>query len=159
MSALSPAPLLQPTLGIIRLPHATGLDLPAYETAGSVGLDLRAALPEGQEICLEPCKYILVPTGLIFELENGFEAQLRPRSGLALKHGISVLNTPGTIDSDYRGEVQVILINSGQTNFIIQRGMRIAQAVIAPVTRVRIEERTHFAQTARGEGGFGSTGI
>jgi len=150
---------IKPVLGIVRLSHAHGLDLPAYETSGSVGLDLRAALENGQEIRLAPGARCLVPTGLIFELEAGFEAQVRPRSGLALKHGISVLNTPGTIDSDYRGEVQVILVNLGRQDFIIERGMRIAQAVIAPVTQVKIEERREVSQTARGAGGFGSTGL
>jgi len=155
MSASSP----KAVLGVIRLAHAQGLDLPSYETAGSVGLDLRAAIVEGEDINLACGERILVPTGLIFELENGFEAQLRPRSGLALKHGISLLNAPGTIDSDYRGEVQLLLVNLGAQNFVIQRGMRIAQAVIAPVTRVMIEERDHFSQTKRGAGGFGSTGL
>jgi len=157
VSHIKPAP--GPILGIVRLAHASGLALPAYETEGAVGLDLRAATPEGQDIILEPLKRILVPTGLIFELEDGFEAQIRPRSGLALKHGISVLNTPGTIDSDYRGEVQVILINHGDQSFTIQRSMRIAQAVIAPVTRVMIEERQAVSTTGRGGGGFGSTGF
>jgi len=147
-------------LGIIRLAHAQGLELPAYETSGSAGLDLRAAIAEGEKICLAAGARCLVPTGLVFELETGFEAQVRPRSGLALKHGISVLNTPGTIDSDYRGEVQVILVNLGDRDFVIERGMRIAQAVIAPVTQVQIEERRAVSLiTTRGAGGFGSTGL
>jgi len=149
----------KPLLGIIRLPHAEGLDLPAYESEGAVGLDLRAATPEGQDIILAPSQRLLIPTGLIFELMEGFEAQIRPRSGLALKQGISVLNAPGTIDSDYRGEVQIILINHGENPFTISRGMRIAQAVIAPVTKVIIEERKAISKTGRGGGGFGSTGL
>jgi len=149
----------QSVLGVIRLEHANGLDLPAYETAGAVGLDLRAALKEGEELILPPGERRLVPTGLIFELNEGFEAQIRPRSGLALKSGITVLNSPGTIDSDYRGEVQVILINHGDAAFAIVRGMRVAQAVIAPVTKVVIEERDRVTQTGRGGGGFGSTGL
>jgi len=149
----------QPILGIVRLTHAEGLDLPAYESEGAVGLDLRAATPAGQDIVLAPSKRLLIPTGLIFELAENFEAQIRPRSGLALKHGISVLNTPGTIDCDYRGEVQVILVNHGDEDFMLRRGMRIAQAVIAPITRVVIEERGVISQTGRGGGGFGSTGL
>jgi len=148
-----------PVLGIVQLAHASGLKLPTYETEGAAGLDLCAATPEGQDIILAPAKRLLVPTGLVFELKDGFEAQIRPRSGLALKHGITVLNTPGTIDSDYRGEVQIILINHGDEPFTICRGMRIAQAVIAPVTRVVIEERQAVTKTGRGVGGFGSTGL
>ena len=147
-----------PTLGLVRLPHAEGLPLPAYETAGAAGVDLRAALPEDRQIILLPGKRVLVPTGLIFEIPEGFEGQIRPRSGLALKYGITCLNTPGTLDSDYRGEVQVLLINHGEEDFAITRGMRIAQLVIAPVTQVVIEERVKVGDTGRGEGGFGSTG-
>jgi len=150
---------IRPILGIIRLEWAQGLELPAYETSGSAGLDLRAAIAEGEKICLAAGARCLVPTGLIFELEVGFEAQIRPRSGLALKHGISVLNTPGTIDSDYRGEVQILLVNLGTQDFVIERGMRIAQAVIAPVTQVQIEERHAVSPTKRGAAGFGSTGL
>lgn len=147
-----------PTLGVVRLPNAEGLDLPAYETAGAAGMDLRAAVPEDRPVVLLPGRRGLVPTGLVVEIPDGFEGQVRPRSGLALKHGITCLNTPGTIDSDYRGELKVILINHGDEEFAITRGMRIAQMVIAPVVQARIEERTHAAATTRGDGGFGSTG-
>lgn len=158
MSSNSSSPSHHPKLGIVRLEHAEGLELPAYETAGSAGIDLRAAVPEDRQIVLLPGRRTLVPTGLIFELEEGFEAQIRPRSGLAFKNGITVLNTPGTIDSDYRGEVKVILINLGDDDFRIERGMRIAQAVISPVVQVQIEERAVVSETTRGAGGFGSTG-
>jgi dUTP pyrophosphatase len=146
------------TLPIVRLPHAQGLDLPAYETAGAAGLDLRAAIPEDRKLILLPGRRMLVPTGLVLEIPEGHEGQVRPRSGLALKHGITCLNTPGTIDSDYRGEVQVLLVNLGDEDFAITRGMRIAQLVIAPVARVGVEERSLAGETARGGGGFGSTG-
>ncbi len=146
------------TLRILRLPHAEGLALPAYETAGSAGMDLRAAVPEDAPMTLEPGARALVPTGLKIALEQGWEAQIRPRSGLALKHGISAPNTPGTIDSDYRGEVGVILINLGQVPFIINRGDRIAQMVIAAVAQATVSEVDSLDDTARGAGGFGSTG-
>jgi dUTP pyrophosphatase len=149
---------LAPLLGIVRLPHSEGLPLPAYETQGAAGMDLRAAVPEDRPILLLPAKRALVPTGLIMEVPAGFEAQVRPRSGLALKHGITCLNTPGTIDSDYRGEVMVLLVNHGDEDFEISRGMRIAQMVVAPVVRVAVEERDLSSATARGAGGFGSTG-
>jgi dUTP pyrophosphatase len=152
------ASIITPTVGIVRLPHGEGLDLPAYETAGSAGMDLRAAVPEHEPLRLMPGARALVPTGLILELPEGFEAQVRPRSGLAFKHGITCLNTPGTIDSDYRGEVQVLLVNLGEDAFDIARGMRIAQMVVAPVVQVRIEERSLASETQRGTGGFGSTG-
>jgi len=147
-----------PTIGIVRLPHGEGLDLPSYETAGAAGMDLRAAVPDDRPIILLPGRRVLVPTGMVVEIPHGFEGQVRPRSGLALKHGITCLNTPGTIDSDYRGELKVILVNHGDEEFSVTRGMRIAQMVIAPVVQARIEERTHAAETARGAGGFGSTG-
>jgi dUTP pyrophosphatase len=150
----NPAPLL----GIVRLPHSDGLPLPAYETEGAAGMDLRASVPEDRPILLLPGKRALVPTGLVVEVPAGFEAQIRPRSGLALKHGITCLNTPGTIDSDYRGEVMVLLVNHGDEDFEIGRGMRIAQLVVAPVVRAAIEERSLSSATARGAGGFGSTG-
>lgn len=158
MSANSSSSSTHPKLGIVRLEHAEDLELPAYETAGSAGIDLRAAVPEDRQIVLLPGRRTLVPTGLIFELEEGYEAQIRPRSGLAFKNGITVLNTPGTIDSDYRGEVKVLLINLGDDDFRIERGMRIAQAVISPVVQVKIEERRVISETERGAGGFGSTG-
>jgi dUTP pyrophosphatase len=158
MVTSSITPAAAPIMGLVRLPHSEGLPLPTYETAGAAGVDLRAALPEDRKIILLPGKRVLVPTGLIFEIPAGFEGQVRPRSGLALKHGITCLNTPGTIDSDYRGEVQVLLINHGEEDFAITRGMRIAQLVIAPVIQARIEERVELAETSRGAGGFGSTG-
>lgn len=139
---------------IKRLPNNEDLPLPAYETAGSAGMDLRAA--EG--ITLKPGARHLVPTGLSIALPHGFEAQVRPRSGLAVKHGVTVLNSPGTIDSDYRGEVKVPLINHGQDDFIIARGDRIAQMVIAPVTQISWTEVSALDETVRGTGGFGSSG-
>jgi dUTP pyrophosphatase len=134
------------------------LPLPSYESAGAAGMDLRAAVPDDHPILLLPGKRALVPTGLVMEIPAGYEAQVRPRSGLALKHGITCLNTPGTIDSDYRGEVMVLLVNHGDEDFEISRGMRIAQMVVAPVVRVAVEERDLSSATARGAGGFGSTG-
>ncbi|MEF0940058.1 dUTP diphosphatase [Rhizobium sp. BR 362] len=149
----------RPTLNLIRLAHGQGLDLPAYETKGAAGMDLRAAVEEDATLTIAPGKRTLVPTGFIMEIPEGFEAQIRPRSGLAFKHGITCLNTPGTIDSDYRGEVKVLLINLGDEPFDITRGMRIAQMVIAPVTQARIAEITEASETSRGAGGFGSTGV
>lgn len=146
------------TLRIQRLPHAEGLALPAYETTGSAGMDLRAAVPEDAPLTLEPGARALVPTGLKIALEQGYEAQVRPRSGLALKHGLTCLNSPGTIDSDYRGEVGVILINHGQEPFVIRRGERIAQMVIARHEQVEVVEVDTLDETVRGAGGFGSTG-
>ena len=139
---------------IKRLPNNEDLPLPAYETAGAAGMDLRAA----ESITLRPGARHLVPTGLSIALPQGFEAQIRPRSGLAVKHGVTVLNSPGTIDSDYRGEVKVPLINHGQEDFVIARGDRIAQMVIAPVTQVSWTEVSMLDETARGAGGFGSSG-
>jgi dUTP pyrophosphatase len=147
-----------PALGLVRLPHGQELELPAYETSGSAGMDLRAAVPEDRPLLLLPGRRALVPTGLIFEIPEGFEAQIRPRSGLALKNGITCLNTPGTIDSDYRGEVKVLLINLGDDDFYVTRGMRIAQVVVAPVVQLDVEEHQHATETVRGAGGFGSTG-
>jgi len=149
---------MNPRISVKRLPHAEGLPLPAYETPGSAGMDLRAAPPEGEPIVLKPGARAMVPTGLCIALPQGFEAQVRPRSGLAAKAGITCLNTPGTVDSDYRGEVKVILINLGQEDFVINRGERIAQMVIAPVTQAAWEEVADLDETARGAGGFGSTG-
>jgi len=146
------------TLRIQRLPHAEGLALPAYETTGSAGMDLRAAVPEDAPLTLEPGARALVPTGLKISLEQGHEAQVRPRSGLALKHGLTCLNSPGTIDSDYRGEVGVILINHGQEPFVIRRGERIAQMVIARHEQAEVVEVDTLDETVRGVGGFGSTG-
>ncbi|CAH0339215.1 dUTP diphosphatase [Rhizobium sp. CECT 9324] len=150
---------IRPTLNLLRLPHAEGIDLPAYETRGAAGMDLRAAVADDAPMVLSPGKRALVPTGLIFEIPDGYEAQIRPRSGLAFKNGITCLNTPGTIDSDYRGEVKVLLINLGDEDFTISRGMRIAQMVIAPVTQARIAEVSETSGTQRGTGGFGSTGV
>jgi len=146
------------TVRVERLAHAEGLPLPAYETTGSAGMDLRAAVPEDAPLTLQPGARALVPTGLKVALEPGFEAQVRPRSGLALKHGLTCLNSPGTVDSDYRGEVGVILINHGQEAFVIKRGERIAQMVIARHEQAAMVEVETLDETARGAGGFGSTG-
>lgn len=145
-------------LPILRLPHAEGLPLPAYQSAHAAGFDLVAAVPEDGSITLDPGERVLVATGLVFELAQGYEAQIRPRSGLALKHGVTVLNSPGTIDADYRGEVKVLLINLGKAPFLVQRGDRIAQAVIGPVAQAEIAEADALNETDRGAGGFGSTG-
>ncbi|HWK13031.1 MAG TPA: dUTP diphosphatase [Rhizobiaceae bacterium] len=145
-------------LGIVRMPHASDLQLPAYETAGAAGMDLRAAIPQDRPLLILPGRRALVPTGLILEIPEGFEGQVRPRSGLALKNGVTCLNTPGTIDSDYRGEVKVLLVNLGEEDFRVERGMRIAQIVFAQVARLGVEERSLADATARGAGGFGSTG-
>lgn len=147
-----------PTVPITRLPHAEGLPLPAYETAQAVGMDLRAAVPEDSPLVLRPGDRHAVPTGLAFALPQGFEGQVRPRSGLAFKSGITCLNSPGTIDADYRGEVKVILINHGPEDFVIRRGDRIAQLVIAPVVQAEWLEVDNLDDTVRGSGGFGSTG-
>ena len=143
-------------LKIKKLENGKDLPLPKYETTGSAGMDLLAAIDE--PLTIKPAEIKLVKTGIAFALEEGFEAQVRPRSGLALKNGITVLNTPGTIDSDYRGEVCVILINHSQTDFTITRGMRIAQVVIAKYEQAQIAEVENLDETARGAGGFGSTG-
>ncbi len=146
------------TVAIQVLKNGEGLKLPEYETSNSAGMDLMAAIPEGEELILPVGQRLLVPTGFAMALPHGFEAQVRPRSGLAWKNGVTVLNTPGTIDADYRGEVKVILINHGDEEFAITRGMRIAQMVIAPVTQARWNICEKLDETARGEGGFGSTG-
>ena len=143
---------------VLRLPHGEGLPLPAYQSAHAAGFDLVAAVPEDAPVSLAPNDRVLIPTGLAFALPEGYEAQIRPRSGLSLKHGVTVLNSPGTIDADYRGEIKVILINLGSDTFLIQRGDRIAQAIIAPVTHVDIVPVETLDDTDRGEGGFGSTG-
>ncbi len=144
------------TVRIKRLPHGAGLPLPAYETEGAAGLDLRAAIAD--PTTLAPGARALVPTGLVLELPAGHEGQVRPRSGLAARHGVTVLNTPGTIDSDYRGEVKVILVNLGAEAFTIEPGSRIAQLVVAPVTHATLVEADALTDSARGAGGFGSTG-
>ena len=142
----------------LRLPHAEGLEAPAYQSAGAAGLDLLCALAPSEEFDLAPGARTLAPTGFSVELPTGFEAQVRPRSGLAFKHAVTVLNAPGTIDSDYRGEIKVLLINLGDAPFRLERGMRIAQLVIAPVTQVRPILVEQLSDTPRGAGGFGSTG-
>jgi dUTP pyrophosphatase len=149
---------VNPTVPIVRLPHGEGLPLPAYETAQAAGMDLRAAVPDDEPLTLRPGSRFPVPTGLAFALPPGFEGQVRPRSGLAFKHGVTCLNTPGTVDADYRGEVKVILINLGEEDFVIRRGERIAQLVIAPVVQATWAEVESLEDTARGVGGFGSTG-
>ncbi|MFN3512609.1 MAG: dUTP diphosphatase [Phenylobacterium sp.] len=149
---------MTPTIPIKRLPHNPDLPLPAYETADAAGMDLRAAVPEDEPLVLRPGSRFAVPTGLSMAIPSGFEGQVRPRSGLALKAGITCLNTPGTIDADYRGEVKVILVNLGEEDFTIRRGDRIAQLLIAPVTRATWREAESLEETARGAGGFGSTG-
>jgi len=148
-----------PKLKIRRLKHAEGLPLPAYQTADAAGFDLVAAVPADSPVILAPGNRALVPTGLIFELPPGSEAQVRPRSGLAAKFGVTVLNSPGTIDADYRGEVAVILINLGNESFAINRGERVAQMIVAPVMRVEMHESVKLKATRRGTGGFGSTGV
>jgi dUTP pyrophosphatase len=141
-----------------QLPHGEGLALPAYQSADAAGLDLLAAVPDDAPVMLAPGAHALVPTGLAIALPPGFEAQVRPRSGLAAKHGVTVLNSPGTIDADYRGEISVILINHGRAAFTVRRGERIAQRVIAPVVQAQLVPVTALASTERGSGGFGSTG-
>ncbi len=143
-------------IAVRRLPHAEGLALPAYATAGAAGMDLLAAVEA--PVTLAPGSRALIPTGLVIALPAGYELQIRPRSGLALRHGIVLPNSPGTIDEDYRGELQVILLNAGDAPFTVERGARIAQAVLAPVVRARWHEVTKLDATARDVGGFGSTG-
>jgi len=144
-------------LPILRLAHAAGLPLPSYQSKGAAGLDLTAALGEAR-VVIPPLGRALVPTGLVFQIPQGYEGQVRPRSGLAVKSGITVLNAPGTIDSDYRGEVMVALVNLGEEAFEVTHGMRIAQLVVAPVVNVAPLEAAEVDGTARGAGGFGSTG-
>ncbi len=146
------------TVSVHPLPHFAGLDLPAYETLGAAGMDVRAAVPDGEPIVLQPGQREMVPTGLSMAIPEGYEIQIRPRSGLAAKHGLTCLNAPGTIDSDYRGELKVILINHGAEPFTITRGERVGQMVLAPVTRIVWDEVESLPETIRGAGGFGSTG-
>ena len=143
-------------IDVVRLPHADGLPLPSYATAGAAGMDLLAAVDA--PLTIAPGDRVLVPTGLTIALPAGYELQVRPRSGLALKHGIVLPNSPGTGDEDYRGELQVIVMNAGNAPFTVERGMRIAQAVVAPVARATWREVEALPETARGQGGFGSTG-
>ncbi len=145
------------SIPLLQLPHGKDLPLPEYATSQSAGVDLMAAI-EG-ELVVKPMQRVLVPTGIAIALPGDFEAQVRPRSGLAFKNGISVLNTPGTIDADYRGEIKVLLINFGQEDFVITRGMRIAQMVVAPVTQVGFSSVESLDETQRSAGGFGSTGV
>lgn len=149
---------MNPTVPIVRLPHGADLPLPAYETAQAAGMDLRAAVPEDEPLVLRPGSRFPVPTGLAFALPPGFEGQVRPRSGLANKSGVTCLNTPGTVDADYRGEVKVILINLGEEDVTIRRGDRIAQLIVAPVVQAQWVEVESLDETVRGSGGFGSTG-
>jgi dUTP pyrophosphatase len=146
-------------LQVMRLPHGADLPLPSYQSAGAAGLDLLAAVAADAPVIIAPGRRALIPTGLAVALPTGTEGQVRPRSGLAARHGVTVLNSPGTIDSDYRGEIQVILVNFGQDSFSVTRGMRIAQLIIAPVLRVTIHEITKLDETTRGVGGLGSTGM
>lgn len=148
----------QPRVKVKRLAHGEGLPLPAYQTPGSAGADLLAATPEDAPVIVRPGKVALVPTGLILEIPRGLEAQVRPRSGLAARHAVTVLNSPGTIDSDYRGEIAVILVNHGEQPFTIRRGERIAQLVVAEVRQAKLVEAKTLSGTRRGAGGFGSTG-
>ena len=141
------------------LDHYEGLALPAYETAQSAGMDLRAAVAEDDPVTIPPGEWRLIPVGIAIALPAGYEAQVRPRSGLAAKHGISCVNTPGTVDADYRGEIRVNLINHGKADFVVNRGERIAQMIIAPVTQAVWEVADTLDETERGEGGFGSTGV
>ena len=145
-------------IGVTFLDHGRGLDLPRQQSAGAAGVDLLAALGISEVVTMPPGSRAIVPCGFAMALPNGYEAQVRPRSGLAAKHGVTVLNAPGTIDADYRGEIKVILINHGETNFAIRRGDRIAQMVVAPVSAVGFSERETLDDTERGSGGFGSTG-
>lgn len=147
-----------PTIGLVRLPHAADLPLPSYETSGAAGMDIRAAAPEDQPIVLKAGERALISTGFVFEIPEGFEVQVRPRSGLALKHGVTCLNSPGTIDADYRGELKVLLINHGDAPFVVERGTRIAQLVVAPVVRPTLVAVASLDDTVRGLAGFGSTG-
>jgi dUTP pyrophosphatase len=142
----------------MRLAHGEGLSLPDYQTAGAAGLDLFAAIPDSKPLMLRAGARALVPTGIAIALPEGYEGQVRPRSGLATRHGLTILNAPGTIDADYRGEIQVVLANLGNEDVTITRGMRIAQLVIAPVARANVVEVPSLGETVRGSGGFGSTG-
>ena len=142
---------------IVRLPHGLDLELPSYATAHAAGLDLMAALTE--PVTIGPGQRAMIPTGIAIALPIGFEAQVRPRSGLAARHGVTILNSPGTIDADYRGEIKAILINFGDAPFVVEPKARIAQLIVAPVTQIRWELTESLPETARGEGGFGSTGL
>jgi dUTP pyrophosphatase len=146
------------TVRIMRLPHGADLPLPSYQSPGAAGLDLFAAVPADAPMAIEPGRYAAVPTGVALALPPGTEAQVRPRSGLARQHGVTVLNAPGTVDADYRGEIQVLLINHGEAPFTVTRGLRMAQLVVAQVARIEVQEVAELDRTPRGSGGFGSTG-
>ena len=146
-------------VSFVQLPHGVGLPAPDYESANAAGVDLIAAVPENAPVVLAPGERAAIPTGLQLAIPHGYEGQVRPRSGLALKHAVTVLNAPGTIDADYRGEVKVLLVNLGSEPFKVTRGMRVAQLVFAPVERVTLEQVQSLEATERGEGGFGSTGL
>ena len=146
------------TIPVLRLPHAADLPLPAYQSDGAAGLDLSAAIPADQALVLQPGERAAIPTGFAFAIPSLHEGQVRPRSGLARRHGLTLVNTPGTIDADYRGEVSVLVINLGREPVTIERGMRIAQLVVAPVVHATLEEVAELTDTGRGAGGFGSTG-
>ncbi len=147
------------SISFVQLPHAADLPAPAYATVDAAGMDLSAAVEDGAPVTLAPGERAAIPTGIQLAIPQGYEGQVRPRSGLALKNAVTVLNAPGTIDADYRGEVKVILVNLGTAPFEIKRGMRIAQLVFAPVVRAALAQTASLEETARGEGGFGSTGI
>jgi dUTP pyrophosphatase len=149
---------MTPVVRIARLPHGVDLPLPSYQSAFAAGLDLYAAVPADAPVVLAPGSYAKIPTGITLALPPGTEGQVRPRSGLAAQHGVTLLNTPGTIDADYRGEVSVLLINHGDAPFEVTRGMRIAQLVVADIVRVTVREAEELDSTERGAGGFGSTG-
>ena len=146
-------------LRVVRMPHAADLPMPAYQTAHAAGLDLHAAVPAASPVKIAPGERAMIPTGIAVALPPGYEGQIRPRSGIAIRHGVTVLNSPGTIDSDYRGEIQVILVNLGPESFEIRRGTRIAQMIVAPILQVKIVESVSLDSTGRESGGFGSTGV
>lgn len=150
---------MRPEIRVVRLEHGLGLPLPRYESVDAAGMDLRAAVSEAEPLVLRPGARLAVPTGLAIALPPGFEVQVRPRSGLALRNGVAPLNSPGTVDADYRGEIKVILINLGDEDLVIRRGDRIAQMVVAPVLQAVWRETTQLDETERGAGGFGSTGV
>jgi dUTP pyrophosphatase len=146
-------------LRFTQLPHAAGLPVPSYATAAAAGLDLIAAVPATEPVTIRPGSWAAIPTGLIFEIPAGYQGEVRPRSGLALQHGVTILNAPGTIDADFRGEVRALLVNFSHEKFLVTRGMRVAQIVFMPVTRVSLNQSSSLETTARGDGGFGSTGL
>jgi dUTP pyrophosphatase len=145
-------------ISVLHLPHGANLPLPAAQSTGAAGLDLMAAIGADEQITIKNCERALVPTGIALQMPQGYEAQVRPRSGLAMEHGVTVLNAPGTVDADYRGEIKVLLVNHGQEPFVVTRGLRIAQMVITPVMQVQLVTVPALEASARGDGGFGSTG-